>query len=534
MPTPIAPLRWIVSGLLLCGSSAQAFVDLARAPDSIEVIAEEGTAKAARSEIAEVTFDAQPSKLAVKLHAPKAGIRQLKLHWNGKVDPASKCLGDVWERAYIDLGWKPLADSGTMPWYVMVNDGTRTDGYGIMTAPAALCYWEVTADGITLTADVCSGGVGVELGNRTLDVCTVVCRPGAEKEDSFDAGVAFCKQMCPNPRLPKQPVYGYNDWNSTYGHNTADHFLKDATTLAALAPAGDNRPYMVVDDGWQGNRQDDPPTSDPWSRTNKKFGSSIPELCKQVKGLNAHFGLWYRPLEAPPGTPNHEKLHGNSLDPSVPSVRRRIAQDVARFREWGVELIKFDFTTQEIFGRFGDHMKPLPGSGEWTFVDRTHTSAEIVLELYRTIREAAGDGMVIDGCNTLSHLSAGMFELYRIGDDTSGQEWHRQKYGVNALAFRGVQQGTFYQADPDMVALAKAGAIPWDQNRQWLELAAESGTTFIVSWKTELMDDTVKEAIRKGFEQASKPQPVARPVDGMETNFPTRWKLGEREATYKW
>jgi hypothetical protein len=37
-------------------------------------------------------------------------------------------------------------------------------------------------------------------------------------------------------------------------------------------------------------------------------------------------------------------------------------------------------------------------------------------------RDASGDASII-GCNTVSHLSAGVFDICRIGDDTSGTEW---------------------------------------------------------------------------------------------------------------
>ncbi len=91
-------------------------------------------------------------------------------------------------------------------------------------------------------------------------------------------------------------------------------------------------------------------------------------------------------------------------------------------------------------------------------------------DLYRTIRQAAGDSLVI-GCNTVSHLSAGHFEICRVGDDTSGTEWPRtRKMGVNTLAFRGPQHGAFYVADADCVGVTNA--VPWSLTRQWLDLLA--------------------------------------------------------------
>ena len=103
----------------------------------------------------------------------------------------------------------------------------------------------------------------------------------------------------------------------------------------------------------------------------------------------------------------------------------------------------------------------------------SRTTAEVIADLYQAIRTAAGDALVI-GCNTVSHLSAGVFEICRVGDDTSGREWARtRKMGVNTLAFRGAQHGAFYVADPDCVGVTTA--IPWAQNRQWLDLLAEAG-----------------------------------------------------------
>ena len=70
----------------------------------------------------------------------------------------------------------------------------------------------------------------------------------------------------------------------------------------------------------------------------------------------------------------------------------------------------------------------------WHFNDRSKTNAQIILDLYLAIRNE-GRNMYLIGCNTVSHLSAGIFELNRIGDDTSGKEWERtRKMGVNTLA----------------------------------------------------------------------------------------------------
>src|ERR1035441_9526485 len=75
-------------------------------------------------------------------------------------------------------------------------------------------------------------------------------------------------------------------------------------------------------------------------------------------------------------------------------------------------------------GRWGFEMGPEITDRNWHFQNRGKTTAEIILDLYRTIRQSAGDAVLI-GCNTIGHLAAGLVEAQRIGDDTSGREWSR-------------------------------------------------------------------------------------------------------------
>ena len=133
----------------------------------------------------------------------------------------------------------------------------------------------------------------------------------------------------------------------------------------------------------------------------------------------------------------------------------------------------------------------------------------------------------------MSHLSAGLFELNRIGDDTSGNEWERtRKMGVNALAFRGVQQNHFYAADSDCVGLTTK--IPWAKNKLWMQLVANSGTPLFISAQPDAVGREQKEFIKKCFASASQILPVAEPLDWMNTPTPTKWKLNEKTVDFDW
>jgi alpha-galactosidase len=261
------------------------------------------------------------------------------------------------------------------------------------------------------------------------------------------------------------------------------------------------------------------------------------DLADRMKKINSRPGLWYRPLEAWSSAPVNQRLRDSKgpFDPSVPQVRDRIIQDMRRFKGWGFEFVKHDFSTWEMLGRWGNQMNGEITNDGWAFADRSRTTAEIILDFYKAIREGGGDEMTIEGCNTISHLSAGIFEAARIGDDTSGEQWDRNwKFGVNALAFRLAQNGTFYAADPDMVALARKDAIPWDKNKQWLDLVSRSGMPLFVSWKVDLMNDQVKDVIRQAYARVVQPPGNCRPVDWMETRYPKKWILDGHEVNYDW
>ena len=104
----------------------------------------------------------------------------------------------------------------------------------------------------------------------------------------------------------------------------------------------------------------------------------------------------------------------------------------------------------------------------------------MISELYAMLRQEAGERVLLDGCNTVGHLGQGIFDLQRTGDDTSGRQWERtRRMGVNTLAFRLPQNGTFYTVDADLVGIT--AAVPWELNRQWLDVLAHSGVATIVS-----------------------------------------------------
>jgi alpha-galactosidase len=518
------------------------FLDLLRAPDRVVVQTPTGDGEL-RPDTGErwtgdgglvVTTTMRPGALHVTLAAPAVAVTRLHLRWRGRLSDTRLILGDAWERGYGDLEWRSWVPDRVMPWYFATYDGALTHTYGVRTGARAFCFWQVDEHGISLWADVRSGSAGVQLGARTLDVCDVLCRAGRSDESAFAAVHAFCRQMCPNPRLPSQPVYGSNDWYWVYGKNSADTVRVDARNIVELSPSGGNRPFAVIDDGWQPGRGQDRAGVGTWDRGNEKF-PDMPALAADIRRSGARPGIWIRPLQATADAPDSWRLprDRNVLDPSVPEVREKVTTDIARLRQWGFELIKHDYTTFEIFGRWGFQMGSALTRDGWTFASGAdRTTAEVIDALYGTIRAAAGETLVI-GCNTVSHLSAGHFEICRVGDDTSGTEWGRtRKMGVNTLAFRGAQHGAFYVADADCVGVTNA--VPWAFNRQWLDLLARSGTMLFVSLAPDALGAEQRRDLRDALALAAVRQPLAEPLDWQRTVYPERWRSMGRDRSFEW
>jgi alpha-galactosidase len=360
---------------------------------------------------------------------------------------------------------------------------------------------------------------------------------GSTGESPYEAARSFCRVLCLKPRLPDKPVYGGNNWYYAYGENcSATALIHDAELIAELSPTGGVRPFMVMDDGWGTIK-----TTGPWDHGNDRF-PDMADMAAGVRKLGVRPGIWFRPLYTAAPVPESSRLRPGSpagrggrrvtLDPSIPEVVEAVRADVRRLTGWGYEMLKHDFTSYDILARWGPTMGGVLTDRGWHFSDRGRTTAEIVLALYRAIREAAGDALVI-GCNTFGHLGAGLFELQRTGDDVSGHDFHRTRLmGVNTLAFRGPQHGTFFAVDADCVPVTPM--VDWSKNRLWLDLVAESGTALFVSADPRATGPEQKAALRQAFARASSAGPAAEPLDWMETTTPGRWRIDRRTKEYDW
>lgn len=478
--------------------------------------------------------------LAIFLTAQTSKVKWIKLRWNNlSWDKNVRFLGDAWERGYGDMEWKGMNPNRFMPWYFCAKSEAKSVCYGVKVRPSAMCFWQVDSLGMTLFLDVRCGGSGVNLKGRVIKLADVIA---CEMRDctSFEAMQEFCGQMCEDPILPKYPVYGSNNWYYAYGKSSESEILADCDYILNLTKDIENKPYMVIDDCWQEHHRLNEYNGGPWTKGNEKF-PDMKALADKLVQKGVRPGIWVRLLlNEDENIKNEWRLsHNNCIDPTNPEALNYIKEDIKRICNWGYTLIKHDFSTFDLFGKWGFQMSPLVTDDGWHFYDDSLTSAEVVKLLYKAILDASveasnGEALIL-GCNTIGHLGAGYMHINRTGDDTSGVIWERTRFmGVNTLAFRLPQHGKFYEIDADCVGID--GGISWSMNKQWADVLAKSGTPLFISVRPNILDETEKQELHEILKVASKQEYHVIPVDWEETTCPEHWqdKDHDIDCKYQW
>ncbi len=477
---------------------------------------------------------------SVRVSCPRGTLSRVILRWDVALPAEAIFLGDHWERSYGDLQWRSFQPERVMPWYFAAYLPSLRQAFmaGVATQPSALCFWTTDIEGISLWMDFRNGGTPCIPGDREINAATLVFLSSMEGESPAQAIRRLCRQLCPAPRLPAEPVCGNNNWYYAYGRNfDAEAMRRDAAFLSDLAGNHANRPFCVIDAGWT-------PGSvcpgGPWIAGDAARFPDMPGLAAEMKKLGVRPGIWIRPtaltrVDSParlrPGPCTSAE---KPLDLTLPENLALIHDDVARMRSWGFELIKHDFSTYDIFGKWGFEMGAELTEPGWHFADRSLTNAEIILRLYKTLRGAAGDALLL-GCNTIGHLGAGLFEVQRIGDDTSGRQWERtRRMGINTLAFRLAQNGTFFTCDADCAA--HTNQTPWDYDRQFLDLVSRSGTALFVSINPLTVTAEQKTLLKQAMQRAltKNSSQACEATDWLHTTCPREWQFDDSIIRYRW
>ena len=96
--------------------------------------------------------------------------------------------------------------------------------------------------------------------------------------------------------------------------------------------------------------------------------------------------------------------------------------------------------------------------------------------------------------------------------------------GGEHAAFRLAQNQTFFALDPDCVGIT--AAIPWDLNRQWLDVIARSGAALFVSPDPGATGaEQKKKDLAEAFRVAAAGGAGFCAEDWLDTTSPERWSV---------
>ncbi len=429
-------------------------------------------------------------------------VKYLKLRFDGDLSFVDKVYGDQWERSGVGayLEWRSVMSSRVLPWFCYVRGKDQTACYGVKTGADCFAFWQVDTHGITLFLNLCCGNDGTDL-KEPITACEVVQLFGAAGEDTYKTARQFSKLMCDKPVLPKTPIYGVNNWYWAYGNISREIVIEETDYLMQMTTGCKNAPYMVIDAGWQ--KHFDPKKLDylggPWT-ANNCFGD-MQRMAEEIHTRGAKAGLWIRPLLTRELMPEEARLAsqfgGDILDPTHPFAKEKIYHDITMLRSWGYDLIKHDFSANDLTG-----LSPITSekhdyqlfAPDRRLYDRTRTTATVLKELYQTVQNAANGAEVI-GCNVFGHLSAGIHSIQRTGGDTSGRayEWTKRD-GVNTV-MRLPTNNIFYNVDPDCAAFTDQ--VPTDINLDFLEMCAYTGMATLASVTPGCLKDAEMQRINE-------------------------------------
>ena len=489
------------------------FVSILRAPDYVFSATEDTSFRFEEEQdgnTSPVKFDYVVGDKSAKVIVYPSGspVKYLKLRFEGNLEHVESVLGDnytvVGYKAFLE--WRSVMPGRKLPWFCYVKGKETLACYGVKTGADSFCTWQIDTHGITLFINLTNGNDGTDL-KEPLVACEVVELCLDRSLGEFNVAKQFAKLTCEKPALPKEPIFGVNNWYWAYGNISMQSVEYECDYLMKMTTGCKHRPYMIIDDGWQklrvpgGNY-----IGGPWE-PNEKF-KDMKVMADKIHQKGAKAGVWFRPLL----TYNEEVLpenvkfanyaEGQVLDPSHPYTLQRVYETAKKIRGWGFDLIKHDFTIVDIFqfpNLSADTVDYKLASDKIKFYDKTKTNATIIKNLYKAIQQGAGDAEVI-GCNTVGHLTAGIHSVYRVGNDTSGRSWEWSRVdGVNSF-MRLPLNNTHFNVDPDCAAFTEM--VNADINLDYLEFCAYTGMVTLASVTPDILTESQMERINQIYKIA--------------------------------
>lgn len=467
--------------------------------------------------------------IKVFITSEKTPLRSLKIIWQREIGAYCRFAGDEWGISDGTSQWRGMDPRRVFPWYVLVRAKEETIAMGVMTQTASFASWNLNPSQATLTLDLRNGTDGVSLNGRVLEAATILyCR---YERTPFASARKFCKILSPLAITSSLPVYGILSKPRIGQLFNEEQILRECAELTHISDGLQNRPFQILDCGWQNNASCDSPCG-PWNVPSKHFGD-MGELAEKIRRQGVRPGISMRLLcDCGDDMPDECRIAGRTeiLDPSLPQVLEHIQANVRQAADWGFELLRHTSSTQDCLN--GIFRTPYPKQ-PWHFADQTRTNAEIIVDFYRSIKSAMGD-MLIYGEDIIGHLAAGLLHLNRVTLDAPENDWQRNRHNrINALAFRICQNDNFFTIDPGPIDLA--APRKWPDVKHLAELTALSGAALFISIDLQNpLSQAQEKELARDFLNASFGSFQAYSPDWLNNTCPEEWSLDGETRKYHW
>lgn len=231
------------------------------------------------------------------------------------------------------------------------------------------------------------------------------------------------------------PPMGWNSWNCYGTTVSAEGVLAQAQAIVDSGLRDKGYVYVVIDDGWQGERSGDLGAL----QGNSAF-PDIGALAAEVRAMGLRLGIYSTPWDTSyggfPGGQGHE------------------AADAWQWARWGVRYLKYDWNPVD------------PANTRRMHDALASTGAPIVFSLSNTVPQH------------LAPTWANLANLWRTTTDITDTWESLQKIGFSQAGWEDVT-GPGHWNDPDMMIL---GYVGWGAEQHLTRLTADEQRTHVTLW----------------------------------------------------
>jgi hypothetical protein len=347
---------------------------------------------------------------------------------------------------------------------------------------------------------------------------------------------------------------GFCTWyaEKPYGGASNEGYIATLTDFVKknLLPFGMS--FIQIDDGWQeGEKINGPKKNFTTYRANGPYKSGMKHTADTIRAAGMTAGIWFMPFagthndpwfkdrqdwfsKTPDGKPFDLPWGGTCLDMTRPDVQEYVRKMVSTLaNDWGYRYFKIDglYTGMSVEPRYINSGYKEDNFGNAVLANPEKTHVEMYRDALKLVRDTAGPGLFILGCNTAQNMrtlgpSFGLMEAMRIGPDNKGtwKDWAGRS-PVSGSRFYFLNGRVWYN-DPD--PNYERASIEFEDARTIATWSAISGQ---LNTNSDWLPDFSPERLDLLKRTIASHGKTARPIDYFENDPPRIWIVSDEKSS---